>query len=99
MFLHYECHFCVPLFASVSNLTLTIIVYLAFCVNLFWKKDSKIRKKTEASEQVMNYAMCIWDSLSRPLPQAIYNLQNAEGLSISRFKVQVFYISWSIQAR
>lgn len=47
--------------------------------------------KTEASEQVMNCAMCIWDSLSRPLPQAIYNKQSAEGLRISRFKVQVFY--------
>lgn len=35
--------------------------------------------------------MCIWDSLQRHLPQAIRNKQSAEGLRISRFKVQVFY--------
>ena len=47
-------------------------------------------KKAEASEQVMNCAMCS-RNITISVPQAIYNRQRAEGLRISRFKVQVFY--------
>ena len=38
----------------------------------------------------MNYAMCS-RNITISVPQAIRNKQRAEGLRISRFKVQVFY--------